>query len=216
VIGPGRDAAAVEDGKVSMALEDRRIRRTKEALRRAFVALVLERGYTPVTVEDIVAAADVGRATFYTHFKDKEALYDHVVDDILEGLRSRLAPIDRQDAGFTGVPVMELFRHASEEPDTYRLILRGQGDGRGLRTLTEEWAETAYQIFFARTEAQRVRPRVDLRVVSRAWAGEQAAVLLWWLEAPQPRPSLEQVVATLVDLSRRGRQWAMGFAAPPV
>jgi len=198
-----------------MAIEDRRIRRTRDALRRAFVKLVLERGYASVTVEDIASAADVGRATFYTHFSDKEALYDHVVATLLADLHERLAPIDRKHAGFTGGPVAELFRHAADEPDVYRLILRGEGDGRGLRALCDDWAETAFQIFRERTEAQRVRPKVDLRVVARAWMGEQTAVLLWWLDAPQPRPGMDQVVETLVELSRRGRFWATGFDPIP-
>lgn len=196
-----------------MATEDRRSRRTRSALRGALVALVLERGYAAVTVEDIVSAADVGRATFYTHFGDKEALYDDVVRTILDELRTRMAPVDREEAGFTGRPVSQLFQHAAEESATYRMILRGEGDGRGLRALVDTWAEAAYDVFSARTKAQRVQPRVDLRVIARAWAGEQVSVLLWWLESPDPRPDVERVVETLVELSRRGRLWASGFEA---
>ncbi|GAB2486207.1 TetR/AcrR family transcriptional regulator [Nocardiopsis aegyptia] len=194
-----------------MTQEDRRTLRTRAALRTAFVSQVLERGYAGVRVEHIAAAADVGRATFYTHFHDKEALYDHVVEVVLDELRERLAPVDRRGVGFTGRPVAELFRHAAEQPDVYRLILRGEGDGRGLRALTDAWTATAHEIFTERTRAQRTRPRVDLRVIARAWVGEQVSVLLWWLESPAPRPDTEQVVETLVELSRRGRYWATGF-----
>ncbi|MFE6646544.1 TetR/AcrR family transcriptional regulator [Nocardioides sp. NPDC057772] len=193
-------------------VEDRRSRRTRGALRDALVSLVLERGYAAVTVEDIVAAADVGRATFYTHFKDKEALYDHVVSSALQELKERLADVlGPNDAGFTGQPVAEVFRHASERPDTYRMILRGEGDGRGLRAFEDAWSTTAHETFSARAKANGVRPRVDLQVLARAWVGEQIAVLLWWLDAPEPRPATDQVVETLVELSRRGRLWATGF-----
>ncbi|WP_017571102.1 TetR/AcrR family transcriptional regulator [Nocardiopsis halotolerans] len=194
-----------------MTNEDRRTLRTRAALRAAFVAQVLERGYAGVRVEHIAAAADVGRATFYTHFRDKEALYDHVVEVVLGELRERITPADWEGVGFTGRPVAELFRHASEQPEVYRLILRGEGDGRGLRALVDAWTTTAYDVFAERAETQRIRPRVDLRVVARAWVGEQAAVLLWWLESPAPRPGTEQVVETLVELSRHGRYWATGF-----
>ena len=193
-------------------VEDRRSRRTRGALRDALVSLVLERGYAAVTVEDIVAAADVGRATFYTHFKDKEALYDHVVSSVLQDLKERLAAVlTPEDAGFTGEPVAEVFRHATEQPDAYRMILRGEGDGRGLRAFEDAWSTTAFETFTARVKANAVRPRVDLQVLARAWVGEQMAVLLWWLDAPEPRPATDQVVETLVELSRRGRFWATGF-----
>ncbi|WP_433697220.1 TetR/AcrR family transcriptional regulator [Nocardiopsis sp. CA-288880] len=194
-----------------MTNEDRRTLRTRAALRAAFVSRVLADGYSGVRVEHIAAAADVGRATFYTHFRDKEALYDHVVEVVLGELRERMAPVDREGVGFTGWPVAELFRHAAEQPDLYRLILRGEGDGRGLRALVEAWTEAAHDIFAERARAHRIRPRVDLRVVARAWVGEQVSVLLWWLESPAPRPDVEQVVETLVELSRRGRYWATGF-----
>lgn len=198
-----------------MTNEDRRTLRTRAALRAAFVAQVLEHGYAGVRVEHIAAAADTGRATFYTHFRDKEALYDHVVEVVLGELRERMTPADWEGVGFTGRPVAELFRHAAEQPDVYRLILRGEGDGRGLRALVDAWTAAAYDIFAERAETQRIRPRVDLRVVARAWVGEQVSVLLWWLELPAPRPGTEQVVETLVELSRRGRYWATGFDSVP-
>src|SRR5580698_5089801 len=53
---------------------DRRTERTLNALMTAFVAEVLERGYEAVSVEDIVGRANVGRSTFYMHYKSKDDL----------------------------------------------------------------------------------------------------------------------------------------------
>lgn len=175
--------------------------------------MTLKQGYAAVKVEDIAAAADVGRATFYTHFKDKEALYDHVVAAMLQDLKARLdQALKPGDEGFTGRPVAEVFRHAAEHSEEYRMVLRGEGDGRGRRAFEDAWTEMAHDVFAERVEAHGIRPRVDLRVLARAWVGEQLAVLLWWLESPEPRPAVDGVVDTLVELSRRGRYWATGFA----
>jgi len=59
-----------------MALKkpDRRTERTRKALISAFVHLILTHGYTNVSVEDIAEHADIGRSTFYLHFKSKEHL----------------------------------------------------------------------------------------------------------------------------------------------
>lgn len=198
-----------------MSYEDPRTVRTRAALSNSLVELVLQRGYAAVKVEHVAAHAAVGRATFYTHFATKEALYDYTVESILGELRLLLEDVDREHAGFTGQPVRALFGHASKNPNAYRMILRGEGDGRGLRLLIERWAAVAEQIFADRVHAQDVRPRVDLRVIAQAWAGEQVAVLLWWLDAPAPRPGLDQVVQTLADLSRYGRHWASGFSVTP-
>jgi AcrR family transcriptional regulator len=51
---------------------DRRTERTRAALMSAFVALILADGYDAVTVERVTERANVGRSTFYMHYKSKE------------------------------------------------------------------------------------------------------------------------------------------------
>jgi AcrR family transcriptional regulator len=86
---------------------DRRIERTRQALRSAFVNLTLTRGYTEVTVEDIAAQANVGRSTFYMHYRGK--------DDLLrQSLTWPSAPLAAIVAGDVApdklVPLLEHFR----------------------------------------------------------------------------------------------------------
>lgn len=53
---------------------DRRVRRTREALRDALLALLVERGWDDIDVQALCVRADIGRSTFYLHFPNKEAL----------------------------------------------------------------------------------------------------------------------------------------------
>jgi AcrR family transcriptional regulator len=53
---------------------DRRSLRTRRALLAAFIELVLERGYAAIGIADIVQLADIGRSTFYAHFRSKDEL----------------------------------------------------------------------------------------------------------------------------------------------
>lgn len=53
---------------------DRRVKRTIRVLREALMALMMEKGYEAISVQDIIDRADVGRSTFYAHFYDKEQL----------------------------------------------------------------------------------------------------------------------------------------------
>ena len=53
---------------------DRRIQKSKKYLSDAFIALILEKGYEAVTVQEIIDRANVGRSTFYAHFESKEQL----------------------------------------------------------------------------------------------------------------------------------------------
>ena len=51
---------------------DRRTERSRSALMSAFIAIVLSDGYDAVTVERVAERANVGRSTFYMHYKGKE------------------------------------------------------------------------------------------------------------------------------------------------
>ncbi|MGW6151709.1 TetR/AcrR family transcriptional regulator [Streptomyces sp. NPDC055144] len=195
--------------------EDRRTRRTRRNLSDALVVLVLERGFSSLTVEDITERADVGRATFYSHFRDREDLFARVTADLLEELTERLQPVVSDSyVGFTGKPALEMLRHARERRDVYRIVLRGEGDGKPLQTFTDTLARATADEFRDRADRNKVTPRIDPDLLARVWVGEQIAVLRWWTEQEEPPLPVEEVVRMLLDLGLHGRYWATGFDAP--
>jgi transcriptional regulator GlxA family with amidase domain len=58
----------------TMPKQDRRAERTRAALMRSFIELVLANGYEAVTIDATAARAKVGRSTFYTHYRSKEEI----------------------------------------------------------------------------------------------------------------------------------------------
>src|SRR6266498_3288418 len=69
----GRDVHA--RGAMTKAKKlDRRVQRTRQLLQDALIAMVIEKGYDATTVHDIIDRTNVGRATFYAHFPDKQTL----------------------------------------------------------------------------------------------------------------------------------------------
>ncbi len=56
---------------------DPRILRSRQSLVQAFEALLGEKGFQAITVQDITQRAGLNRATFYAHFRDKYALLDY-------------------------------------------------------------------------------------------------------------------------------------------
>ncbi len=107
-----------------------------------------------------------------------------------------------------------MLRHAREERDLYRIVLRGEGDGKPLQMFTDTCARITADEFRARAERNDVKPRIDPELLARVWVGEQTAVLRWWAEQDSPSLPAEEVVRMLLDLALHGRYWATGFEAP--
>ncbi|MFI9382766.1 TetR/AcrR family transcriptional regulator [Kutzneria sp. NPDC052558] len=150
-----------------MAVQDRRVRRTRRALHDALIELVLERGYERVTVQDILDRADVGRSTFYAHFRDKEALLLTSFDDMREQLRSGIdAAPDR--------PAALLFEHAYEHQRVYRALANRQGGALVIRHLHKLLTEVL--------RTQSTDGDLPADVVAEFHASGIIGLLGWWIE----------------------------------
>jgi AcrR family transcriptional regulator len=87
---------------------DRRVSKTRKALKEALTDLILEKGYEGVTVQDVIDRADVGRSTFYAHFIDKDDLLMAILADLeMPGLDPSSWKPDDPAFGWT----LALFRH---------------------------------------------------------------------------------------------------------
>lgn len=64
--------------------EDRRVRKTKSAIKHAFIQLLKERGLENITVQDIADKADINRGTFYLHYEDKYLLLTDMEDECID------------------------------------------------------------------------------------------------------------------------------------
>ncbi|MDF9845429.1 MULTISPECIES: TetR/AcrR family transcriptional regulator [unclassified Paenibacillus] len=109
---------------------NRRVRRTRQALKTAFVDLILEKGYEAVTIMDIAERADYNRGTFYKHFVSKEDLLRDIHDDFLRNVSEvLLLPYEGMEKiEATGIypSTLQLFQHIEQHKRDYLALSSAQ------------------------------------------------------------------------------------------
>lgn len=150
-------------------------------LRDALLDLILERGYDSITVQDITDHANLGRATFYLHFKDKEELLFSSLKETVDELAQKLTQENRTGmVNGTNPPSLIAFRHAAENRQLFRVLLTAQAGGTiisRLRTLIADLVEAQVSLMVSAD----VLP-IPLTIIGQHAAGSLIALLTWWLE----------------------------------
>jgi AcrR family transcriptional regulator len=158
---------------------DRRVERTTRALGGALVALMLERQFDNITVQDILDRAGVGRSAFYSHFRNKDDVlltdYERILVDMDRALD------DSTESEPRLAPVAELFRHVR---DARHLVdaLRSSGH------LAMMWDVGVAHL--ARTIEKRIGQfspdatgtALPITLASRLFAGALIEMLKCWLD----------------------------------
>ena len=70
--------------------EDKRIRRTKKAVRAALLDLIQHKSVSQVTTTELCIEADINRSTFYAHWSSPEDVLAEIGRDFLDELSSLL------------------------------------------------------------------------------------------------------------------------------
>jgi len=163
---------------------DRRSQRTQRILHEALMALMQEKRYDDITVQDIIDRADVGRSTFYAHYQDKE---DLMVSGLMRLMQILSGMVTKPSA--TGetrlLPTQELFEHVQEHQDLFRGMVRGRGLELFFEKGQEYWSQKLITDLQARLPKGR-QPAVPLPVLAQFIAGTFVTMLRWWLDNKMP------------------------------
>jgi len=167
-----------------MKTPDRRVQRTQQLLQTALISLIQEKGFEALSVQDIIDRANVGRATFYAHFDNKEDL----LVSRLEGLRTSLLARQRQALAQTAhgddrmfAYSREMFRHVDEHRAVFRSMV-GKRSGAVIQHLFHKMLLDLVREDLKAIARRDTSRSVPDEAVAQLVAGGLFGLVLWWVE----------------------------------
>jgi len=173
--------------------KDRRVQRTQQLLEAALLSLIKEKEFDLITVQEIIDRANVGRATFYAHYENKEDLIESGFEGLLSTLRER-----QRDARSHGGPVEErlfafshhLLAHADEHRNIFPAMVSKRGGALIQHLLRNLLVKVVRED--VREAAKAAVAPVPEEAIVQFVAGGLFGLMMWWLGGKR-KLSVEEV-----------------------
>lgn len=173
--------------------EDRRTQKTRKALGDALISLMFEKNYDSIVIQEVLDRANVGRSTFYTHYRDK----DDLLVEGLQGLREMLrkaqiaTPVNSNRSyekviGFS----LAMFEHAHDHKKLYRTLVRGSGWTMVRQSIEEmlvQLMKDEARSLFKKKASSEVSFELFVHFLGAAFM----SVMTWWFNYRVPLPPKE-------------------------
>jgi AcrR family transcriptional regulator len=177
--------------------EDARVRRTREALGDALVALMHEKPFDTITVQDVLDRAKVGRSTFYTHYSDKDDLLMSDAEEFFESVAMLLSL--RGDTSDRVFPVREFFDHIVEAKQFVDALVSSGKFNDNMELARGLFARGIEQRLSELPKGKGI-PAAERPAIAFAHAGALLSLLTWWIDRGmrQPPAEIDQLFHKLV------------------
>lgn len=182
---------------------DRRVQRTRQLLHNALLELIVEQGYEAITVQNIIDRANVGRSTFYAHFRDKEDLLVSGMDDLIYSLSWEVETLPvtdgEQESHRYKLSTLSLFRHTQAHFPLYKAMVGGQGIDVVFKTTHTHFCRSL-QTQLEQLVPDGNTPSVPPALMAHYLAGALQTLMTWWLDnympySPERMDAMFQVLA---------------------
>ncbi|MGG3305865.1 TetR/AcrR family transcriptional regulator [Paenibacillus sp. FSL W8-0187] len=114
--------------QTSNKMTDRRIVRSKEALKQALLSLLSQKSFSSISITEIVELANYNRGTFYTHYDNKEALLDDILTPLMEELiasfRAPYGEVDVFHIDELPANAVKIFDYIHQNADVYTALFK--------------------------------------------------------------------------------------------
>ncbi len=175
---------------------DRRQKKTKDAIFKGFIALLLERDYGDISVKDIIERANVGRSTFYCHYETKEQLLNAMCLDFFNKVFPEKVELLMSTQNISE-KLFEIFKQIEKSKKEICPLLSSPNADLLLKSLKEKFHS------FFRMNAYREDVRFPEGFLEYCLSGSLSQVIIWWAKDGMvipPKEMADYFLKTMIPL----------------
>ncbi|MTB63764.1 TetR family transcriptional regulator [Streptococcus sp. zg-86] len=108
-----------------MKQQDLRVLKTEKNIKDSFIALLQEKTFSAITIQNILDTAVINRSTFYRHYADKFDLANHINQELVVQIK-RLLEIRYRPTGSVALTIQEMnqeFQSFFEQKELFLAML---------------------------------------------------------------------------------------------
>ncbi len=173
---------------------DRRQQKTRAAIFTAFSALLAEKSYSKITVQDIIDAANVGRTTFYAHFETKDDLLKALCEELFGHIISSAADCTHTHGLYSDRNAPEsvfchLLQHLQEDENNILELLSCESSEVFLRYFKDSLNELIQNQFVNQNRKNNMD--IPQNFLVNHISGSFVEMVLWWIKGRMKQPPEE-------------------------
>lgn len=174
--------------------QDRRVRRTRRLFRTALLKLLQENEYSSISIENLADQADLGRTTFYLHYKDKDALLDECLESVVWEFTEKLHSFPTNYWKSNDPRILQmLFEFVSKNETFIKIMLHDPSGLIFFQRLQNITVDFLTQIMKDERFSFNTQLVIPLEILCSFTAGAILATIEWWVANDRPYSNAQMV-----------------------
>ena len=175
---------------------DRRVLKTKRAIRNAFAKLMAEKDINDITIMELAETADINRKTFYNYYSGVYQVVEDIEHDILSSYAELLGGVEFRE--YMDAPV-SLFNRFSQlinmDPEFFGYLLTMNGNISLITRIMRLLKEKTCEVMVAQLEVEAYKADI---VIDFVLSGMLSVYQHWFSSARSvPAEEVSQIISTM-------------------
>ena len=179
---------------------DRRVLKTKRAIRNAFAKLTAEKDINDITIIELAAAADINRKTFYNYYSGVYQVIEDIERDILQSYEVLLGNVEFKQSMDAPYSLFERFsKLINMDPEFFGCLLSMSGNTQMITRIMRLLKDKTREKMVSQLDIEEYKADIMIDYVLSG----MLSVYQHWLASDQKTP-LEEISKIISTMSFSG------------